>query len=373
VAPGQRPVVLSMIVRDESRVIERCLASVLPFITHWAIVDTGSADDTCALIAAALAEKPGRLDRVTWQNDFALHRNQALALARDVVGESNAIALFIDADEALCGTISAADLVSSTPSDVAYQWWVRDSDFCYRKLGLASLSVADVWVGKRHEYLELKSTHSVSFLQSCWLLYGQDGYRRRDGSTFSQDVLALRENAEASPKQYRSPRDVFFLARTYESAGDTERAATYFSDALSLFDVDGDEYWQALWGLARCNECEAIDTAALSQTFLEMHLKRPDRAEPLMGLSRVAMKQQQFKQAFELASAAFTCDVPTDSAVVDVSCYSYGAAAMMAEVSLLLGKAARDKAQESLRDCLVNQWCDTAATRRVELALSRLG
>ena len=39
---------LNMIVRDESAVIERCLASVRPHVDHWVIVDTGSVDDTRA-------------------------------------------------------------------------------------------------------------------------------------------------------------------------------------------------------------------------------------------------------------------------------------------------------------------------------------
>ena len=41
---------LSMIVRNEAPVIRRCLASVLPIIDYWAIVDTGSTDGTQGLI-----------------------------------------------------------------------------------------------------------------------------------------------------------------------------------------------------------------------------------------------------------------------------------------------------------------------------------
>ena len=33
---------LCMIVKNEAHVIERCLASVLPLIDKWSIVDTGS-------------------------------------------------------------------------------------------------------------------------------------------------------------------------------------------------------------------------------------------------------------------------------------------------------------------------------------------
>jgi glycosyltransferase involved in cell wall biosynthesis len=72
---------LNMIVRDEAHVIERCLASVKPYIDHWVIVDTGSVDDTPARIASALAGVPGTLHHRPWR-DFGHNRSEALALAK---------------------------------------------------------------------------------------------------------------------------------------------------------------------------------------------------------------------------------------------------------------------------------------------------
>ena len=43
---------LNMIVKDESRVIRRCLESVKPLIDYWVIVDTGSTDGTQEIIKA---------------------------------------------------------------------------------------------------------------------------------------------------------------------------------------------------------------------------------------------------------------------------------------------------------------------------------
>jgi glycosyltransferase involved in cell wall biosynthesis len=41
-----KSVCLNMIVKNESKVIERCLRSVKGCIDYWVIVDTGSTDDT---------------------------------------------------------------------------------------------------------------------------------------------------------------------------------------------------------------------------------------------------------------------------------------------------------------------------------------
>lgn len=59
---------LNMIVRIESAVIERCLASVRGHIDAWVIVDTGSTDDTKEKIRDALKGIPGALHECLWRN-----------------------------------------------------------------------------------------------------------------------------------------------------------------------------------------------------------------------------------------------------------------------------------------------------------------
>ena len=54
-----KTITLCMIVKDEARVIERCLASVLPLIDNWVIVDTGSTDGTQELIKYMLKDLVG--------------------------------------------------------------------------------------------------------------------------------------------------------------------------------------------------------------------------------------------------------------------------------------------------------------------------
>jgi hypothetical protein len=66
---GQR-ICLSMIVKNEARVIRRCLDSVMPLIDCWSIVDTGSTDGTQAIIREHMRFLPGSLHERPWK-DFA--------------------------------------------------------------------------------------------------------------------------------------------------------------------------------------------------------------------------------------------------------------------------------------------------------------
>lgn len=82
---------LCMIVRDEADTLERCLASVAPFVEEIVIVDTGSTDRT-----PAVAEGYGaRIIHHRWQEDFSLARNTGL---EHVTGDW---VLWMDADEQL--------------------------------------------------------------------------------------------------------------------------------------------------------------------------------------------------------------------------------------------------------------------------------
>jgi glycosyltransferase involved in cell wall biosynthesis len=70
-----------MVVKNQSRVIRRCLKSVKDLINYWVIVDTGSDDGTKQIIKDFLREIPGELHERP-QADFADQRREALDASR---------------------------------------------------------------------------------------------------------------------------------------------------------------------------------------------------------------------------------------------------------------------------------------------------
>jgi len=91
----ERPLLSAcLIVRDEEPNLPRCLSSIQPFVDEIIAVDTGSTDDTVAILEAFGA----RVLRTEWRNDFAFHRNQAIDMA------TSTFAMMIDADEELVET-----------------------------------------------------------------------------------------------------------------------------------------------------------------------------------------------------------------------------------------------------------------------------
>ncbi len=80
-----------MIVRDEADCLAACLESVRAVAGEIVVADTGSTDDTVAVAARFGA----RVLHVPWRDDFALARNEALAVA------TGDWLLHVDADEVL--------------------------------------------------------------------------------------------------------------------------------------------------------------------------------------------------------------------------------------------------------------------------------
>lgn len=121
-------IVLTMIVKNEAHVIERCIASVRPIIDAYLIVDTGSEDGTQDVIRRALADLPGEVVDRPWV-DFAANRTEALELARPYGDYS----LMIDAD-VVCVIEPGVDPIEFRKSLVAdvYRVMLRDAIHYHR-------------------------------------------------------------------------------------------------------------------------------------------------------------------------------------------------------------------------------------------------
>ena len=89
-----------MIVKDEEKIIVRCLDSVKRLIDYVYIADTGSTDNTVAVILKWIETNniKGRVVHHSWK-DFASNRTRVLDEVRDLFGID--YALTIDADEIL--------------------------------------------------------------------------------------------------------------------------------------------------------------------------------------------------------------------------------------------------------------------------------
>lgn len=304
-------VVLNMIVKNEAPVIERCLASVKPWIDYWVIVDTGSTDGTQGLIRDFMNDVPGELHERAWLN-FAHNRNEALRLARP----KGDYLLFIDADEQLY-----------TPEDFAwpdlqadgYTMTCQMGGWVYQRNSLVASTVDWYWEGVLHEYLTAKQHGPWAQLPGPFIQVARDGARARDPNTYRKDVALLFQAVQSDPNH---TRNVFYLAQSCRDAGDLEQSLHWYQRRSNMGGWE-EERWYSTFQVALLKERLQADTRSIQQAFLDAYAARPHRAEPLCELARYHRERAQYALGTLYALQAAQIPQPPDILFVDTQVYAW--------------------------------------------------
>lgn len=311
-----------MIVKNEAAVIERCLASVRPLIDCWCIVDTGSGDATCELIESAMQGVPGALHRRPWQ-DFAHNRNEALALAREVLRAAAAdlasdYLLLIDADETL---VLPAGFVRPPLTAAAYEFEFRYAQMSYSRTAMVAAAMAWRYRGVLHEYLVCVGNPGVASLPGPYVWVRPEGARSRNPRKFHDDALVLERAVQAEPD---NARYWFYLGQSYRDAGEPQQALRAYRQRALLAGWE-EENWYTLLQIAQMLELTGADAALVRDAYEAAYLRRPGRAETLVELARWHRQRSEFAQALLYARAAAQLPVPGDRLFVDLAAHGWRA------------------------------------------------
>jgi glycosyltransferase involved in cell wall biosynthesis len=226
---------LFMIVKNESRIITRCLDHVRDMVDHVVITDTGSTDDTVELIETYLASHnlPGKVVRGTWIN-FGHNRSKSLTHAQEWLAEHYRLPVDQLTDHYLL-TIDADMIVTANGFDKSalstYQAWdikqVNDRiHYDNRRIFRADLPYR--CVGVTHEYWDSPVKVTSGRLATIVIDDRGDGGCKSD--KFSRDIALLTKGIEDEP-QHRT-RYCFYLAQSYADSNDRENALTWYQKRI---------------------------------------------------------------------------------------------------------------------------------------------
>jgi hypothetical protein len=306
---------LSMIVRNESAVIERCLRSVRPFIDSWAIADTGSTDGTQDLIRREFADLPGQLIERPWI-DFAHNRNEALELA----GHHGDYALVIDADEIL---VAEAGFFWPTLDAPGYMLEFHFGNTRYRRIAMPRLDADWCWRGVLHEALVSMHAAEAKFLSGLQIHVHTDGARsqRPLAEKFSADAKVLREALNKEPD---NARYAFYLAQSLRDSGQPGEALAAYRRRVAMGGWD-EEVYQAMLQVALLSERCGCAEAEILAAYLLAYDFRPGRAEAPCELARYCRLQKHYALGRDFAAIALAKPPTEDILFVDHSVHSWRA------------------------------------------------
>ncbi len=309
---------LNMIVKNEAPVIRRCLESVLPVIDYWAIVDTGSSDDTIQIVRDCLRDVPGELHEHPWV-DFSFNRTQALGYLRESgTGAARCdYALLMDADHVL--GVAPGFTMPAFSAD-GYLLEVRYGGTSYLSKRLIRCSLPWHYTGVLHEYLTCEAPNSEEILPGLYQTAFHDGARAHDPLTYRRDALVLEQALIDEP---RNARYVFYLAQSYRDAGDPVLALRHYRRRVEMGGWR-EEVWVSLYQIAGIEHGMARPWPEVLEHYLAAYQHSPDRAEPLFRVGLYYQGRREYHTAHLFLDKALRIPRPAGNRLfVEVTLYDY--------------------------------------------------
>ena len=272
---------LSMIVKNEARIIERCLCSVKNIVDTWCIIDTGSTDGTQEIIKEVLKDIPGKLIERPWVN-FGYNRSEAYEYAKEM-GEW---VLLIDADQVLINnSFSCRDLNDSLSF---YNLEQRSTNLSYQNKRLLNTKKDWKCIGVTHEYWDC-GDNIGEHLKSLILTDIGDGGSKKD--KFERDLKLLIKGTNEEP---HNTRYKFYLAQTYKDLGNYGDAYWWYDQCLTYSNWD-EEIWYCEYMKAYCLYMNDAEISEIESQVMKSWLLRPWRIEPIYMLSNIYKNKNWIK------------------------------------------------------------------------------
>lgn len=272
---------LCMIVKNESKIIGRCLENVKGIIDCLAICDTGSSDSTKACIQTFMDQTgiPGKIYDHEWKN-FGHNRTLSVQAAQETLKElgfclEKTHLLFLDADMNL---IINPDFDKKSLQDDSYLMIQKNPLFSYYNLRLGRASLNWRSIGVTHEYWGADGNFRQGKITSLFIDDIGDGGAKAD--KFPRDVRLLTQGLIDEPG---NERYMFYLAQSYKDMQDFDNAIEWYTKRIEAGGWH-EEIWMSKYMIGQCYEAKKDWSNAL-KFYLEAFQYYPLRAEPLASIS----------------------------------------------------------------------------------------
>jgi len=313
-------VCLSMIVKNETHIIQECFDSVYKHIDYWVIVDTGSTDGTQEFIKKYFAEKgiPGELHERPWLG-FGHNRTEALDLCN---GKAD-YAWMIDADDRILGEFKYPNSKNLTADGYALKC-SRDNCIWWRNQ-IFKTGIGWKYLGVLHEYAHCDKEQLVQ--EKIDGNYGLEartlGHRNTNVTPvekYSKDAEVLLEALKTEPNNSRYQ---FYLAQSYFDSQQWDKATEAYYKRVEMGGWE-EECYYSLFRVALIAIAQQKPWEEIQRKLLDAYDYRPCRAEPLHMLARALRSMGRNRAAYLFAKEAANIPHPQqDILFIDTNVYTW--------------------------------------------------
>ena len=289
---------LGMIVKNESKIIARCIASAAPVVDTFCIIDTGSTDDTVALLEQCKEKYPHFADAQIHQStfvNFCVNRTEVLDKARGMAD----YVLLLDADFVLQVDLARFDKRQLTHDHYLVEQYNHATSYYNTRL----VRNTKLWKyeGVTHECVHcINPPHTTHRLGNEFRIHDiGDGGSKHD--KYTRDYRLLRQGLRDEPDNNRY---MFYLGETCRNLQKYDEAVYWYGEAVKKNGWE-EEMFYARMQVARCMKARGDAEHKWIEKFLGAHTYRPTRVEPLYDLVRWCREKGLHAMGASFARRAF--------------------------------------------------------------------
>lgn len=316
---------LNMIVKNESKIIERCLNSVLSIIDYIVITDTGSTDNTIQLIETFIQEKnlKGKVYQEPWKN-FGYNRTNSIQNAKDYLQSiqedlSTVLLFFIDADMKIM--IQQNFQKSSLSNLQVGQIIQKNNSIQYYNTRMCRADIGITCRGVTHEYYDIPQGFHNTKVDTIYIDDIGDGGAKAD--KYTRDIKLLEQGIVDEP---RNERYHFYLAQSYHCTQQYEKAIEYYKKRIELGGWH-EEIYHSHYCIGNMYKDNIKDwNQALKHYLLSFQASKGKRGEPLVKVIEYYKDIREHHTSMIFLEKLLKLKYPKDDVLfIDYHVYSYKA------------------------------------------------
>lgn len=305
--------VLILMIKNEERILKRCLEALIGVVDAFCICDTGSTDNSVAIAREFLKSHEGCITEEPWKN-FGYNRSVSFKNAKKFVEEeewnlNETYGLLLDAD-----MVFVPGKLRDYPLDkVGYTLIQCNGNLEYPNTRLVRFDHDWVCRGVTHEYWDGPSS-SIS-KEVCYIDDRNDGGCKAD--KFTRDAMLLEKGLEEEPDNVRYK---FYLAQTYHSLG-------RWKDAIAMYKkrIEAGGWFEEVWYshfMIAGTYLILGDPIKFEQWMLKAYKFHPKRAEGIYKLTKYFREKGEHYKAYHYMKLGRAIPYPSDSLFIEKDVYN---------------------------------------------------
>lgn len=303
---------LTFIFKNESKVLERMLRSVLPLVDGCICTDTGSTDNSKEIIQN-LFDKAGKpciilnypTDKYGTDMDFGGWRNYAVPLMK---GKCDMV-FWIDSKEELIisPNFNIEEFKKNAADKDMINITVKTNSSANARAAFFNINKNFYWKEPLHEYLKCKD-----YIATTDNILEKDLYvqRRLDGFTWTSQTQIQKYTAHAEfferhiERKKGNSRSVFYCAQSWRDAKEFKKALKWYRKRASIIDTHTEERYFAQFEVG--NMC--VETGEPINKCIKEYLKCSAmddlRADHMLEIILLLQKERRWEESFKYSKMA---------------------------------------------------------------------